>query len=98
MIGIKKRKIVIWKSVYYMDLQLAPFQRKPHQNFYGPTHLSIFQCVGTPDDAINNQPIFDFCLRVLKHVVCYRCHSVLYTGFRPLKVIVSDVVDEILRI
>jgi hypothetical protein len=81
-----------------MDLEIAPFQRKTHQNFYSPTHLSIFQCVGTPDDTKNVKTIFDFCPRVLKHVMGYRSHSVLYAGFRLLKVIVFDVVDDVIRL
>ena len=46
----------------------------------------------------NVQTIFDFCPRVLKHVMGYRIHSVLYAGFRLLKVIVFGVVDEVITI
>jgi hypothetical protein len=99
MIGVKKRKKNYLEICKLYEPRVYTISKeKLIRIFYVPTHLNIFQCVGTPDDTKNIQTIFDFCSRVLKYIMGYRSHRVLYTGFRLLKVIVFDVVDEILRI
>ena len=54
MIGIKKRFFWAGGNLYIIrTLSLCHFKKKTHRNFYSPTNLSIFQCVGTPDDTKN---------------------------------------------
>jgi hypothetical protein len=54
--------------------------------------------VGTPSGTTNIQIILDLCPCVLKHVVGCRYHRVPYAGFQLLKVVVIDLVDEVLHI
>lgn len=44
------------------------------------------------------QAVFDLCPQVLKHVVGDRSHSVPYAGFQLLKVVVVDLVDEVIHL
>ena len=88
----------IWKSVYYTDLEITPFQRKTHQNFIALSIHLYFSVLAPLTSQKIIQTIFDFCPRVLKHVMGYRSHSVPYPGFRLLKVIVFDVVDDVIRL
>jgi len=43
------------------------------------------------------QKTLDFRPRVLKYVLCYLNHSVPYTGFQILKIVVSDFAEEFLH-
>jgi hypothetical protein len=49
----------------------------------------------TPDDATNNQTIFDLCACVLKHIVDIRSHSVPYASFQLLNIVVFDLVGKV---
>jgi hypothetical protein len=51
--------------------------------------------VSTPGETTNTQTISDFCPRVVKNVVGYCSLSVPYVGFKVLKIVVVDLVDEV---
>jgi hypothetical protein len=54
--------------------------------------------VTTPRGTTNIQTTFDLCTHALKLVVGYRNHGVPYAGFQQLKIVVFDLVDEVLHI
>ena len=82
-----KRKDGISKSFDYIHIQLAPLERKTLNFLFWliPT-LAVFK-VGNPDGMISIQKIFIFSPRVLKHIVSFCNHIVLYVGCQLLKII-----------
>jgi hypothetical protein len=60
--------------------------------------FSINFNVGFLGGMTSIQTIFDLVPRCLKHVWCYRSHSVPYAGFQVLNVIDLNLVDSILHI
>jgi hypothetical protein len=60
--------------------------------------FSINFSVGLLGDTTNIQTIFDLVPRCLKHVWCYRSHSVSKAGFHVLKVFDINLVDMVLHI
>jgi hypothetical protein len=59
--------------------------------------FSINFSVGSLGGTTNIQTIFDLVPRCLKHVWCYRSHSVPYAGFQVLKVVDLNLVDNVLQ-
>jgi hypothetical protein len=57
-------------------------------------NVNVGSLGGTP----NIQTIFVFVPRFIKHVGCYRSHSVPYAGFQMLKVVNRNLVDNVLHI
>jgi hypothetical protein len=51
--------------------------------------------VGSLGGTTNIQTIFDLVPFSLKHVRCYRSHSVSYVGFQVLKVVDLNLVDNV---
>jgi hypothetical protein len=57
-----------------------------------------FIIYGSLGGTTNIQMIFDLLPRCLKHVWCYRSHSIFYAGFQVLKVVDLNLVDNVLHI
>jgi hypothetical protein len=57
--------------------------------------FSINFNVGSLGGMTNIQMIFDLIPRCLKHVWCYRGHSVSYVGFQVLKAIDINLVENV---
>jgi hypothetical protein len=69
-----------------------------YQSFYKYITFSINVSVGSLGGTTNIRTIFDLVQRCLKHIWCYRSHSVPYAGFQVLKVIDLNLVDNVLHI
>jgi hypothetical protein len=54
--------------------------------------------VGCLGGTTNIRTIFYHVQRRLKHIWCYRSHSVLYAGFQVSKVVDLNLVDNVLHI
>jgi hypothetical protein len=60
--------------------------------------FSVTFNVGSFGGTTNIQTIFDLIPHSLKHVWCYRSHSIPYAGFQVLKVIELNLADSVLHI
>jgi hypothetical protein len=59
--------------------------------------FSINFYVGSLGETPNIQMIFEIVPRCLKHVWCYRSHSVPYAVFQVLKVVDLNLIDNVLH-
>jgi hypothetical protein len=76
----------------------TPLQRETVKAFSDYITFSMYFNVGFIGGTTNIETIFDLVLRCLKHVWCYRSHSVPYSDFQILKVVDLNLVDNVLHI
>lgn len=58
----------------------------------------MYFSAGTTGGTRSIQAVFDLCPQVLNHVMSYRSYSVPYAGFQLLKVVVFDLVEEVIHL
>jgi hypothetical protein len=87
----------ISESIYYTHYGLHCYKGKRSKvyNDYITFSVNFF---GFLDGMTNIQTIFDLVPRSLKHVWCYRSHSVPSAGFQVLNVFDLNLVDSVLHI
>ena len=84
--GIQKQKLFFWMCLF-VDVQLALLPRKTYKVFF---FCYVEFSKGVLGISNNNQTLFDFSPRILKHIMIYHNHSTPYAGFRLLKIFVFE--------
>jgi hypothetical protein len=70
-----------------------------YQSFFSDyITFSINFNLGSLGGTTNIQTIFDLVQRHLKHVWCYRSHSIPYAGIQVLKLVDLNLVDNVIHI
>jgi hypothetical protein len=94
-----QNKIIISQKAFIIYIYgLHHYKGKPSKLFSEHITFSINFNVSSLGGTTNIQTIFELVPRCLKHVWCYRSHSIPYAGFQVLNVIDLNLVDNVLHI
>jgi hypothetical protein len=96
--GIQNKVIISQKAFIIHIYELHNYKRKLSKVFSQYITLSVNLNVDSLGGTTNIQTLFDLVPRCLKHVWCYRSHSVRYAGFQVLKVVALNLVHNVLHI
>jgi hypothetical protein len=94
--GIQNKIIISQKACIVPICGLHHYKGKLLQFFPEYITFSINSNVGSLGGTTNIQTIFDLAPRCLRHVWCYRSHSVPYAGFKVSKVVDLNLVVNVL--
>jgi hypothetical protein len=73
-------------------------KKTPKFSFSSLVHTLVGSGVDTPGGTTNILTTFDVCPRGLEHVLGFPGHNFPYSGFEVLKIVVFDLIDEVLHI